>query len=271
LGTGPAKWGYILSLKIAYISPSDPIDKDAQSGQIHCISEQLKSFGEVIFLAPFLIKYYFYLRGINKIARLFLHKLYNFAFSLKNSRKTGKESSQRLVRDKFDLIFSPYGSMQIAFLETALPIVYLSDATFKNMIDYYPTFSNLLSFPQWEGNLIGKRAIHKASHVIYPSAWAANSAIRDYGAPPEKVHVIPDAPCMDRIPPAGVERAHKEESCNLLFRAGLAAQRRRSGSGGQGKISRILAPGAAYHCGLPTASSFSRQYPGLPQPKQKPR
>jgi glycosyltransferase involved in cell wall biosynthesis len=206
-----------LNLKIAYISPSDPNDKDAQSGQIHYIFEMLKIFGEVIFLTPFTIKFYYHLRIINKIAQLFFHKGYNFAFNLTNSKKTGKELTHRLIKDQFDLIFTPYGSMQIAFLKTSLPIIYLADTTFQNMIDYYPTFSNLLSFSQWEGNLIEKRAINKASQVLYPSEWAANSAIRDYGAPPEKVHVIPTTPSMDRIPPAGVEKAKTGESCNLLF------------------------------------------------------
>jgi glycosyltransferase involved in cell wall biosynthesis len=107
--------------------------------------------------------------------------------------------------------------MQIAFLETSLPIIYLSDTTFKNMIDYHPSFSNLLSFSLREGNLIEQRAINKASQLIYPSEWAANSAIRDYGASPKKVHVVQISPSMDRIPHSYVEKAYNKDSCNLLF------------------------------------------------------
>jgi len=107
--------------------------------------------------------------------------------------------------------------MQIAFLETSVPIIYLADATFQIMIDYYPSFSHLLSFSQREGNLLEQRAISKARQLIYPSEWAANSAIRDYGAPPEKVHIIPFGATMDRISPPAAERAKQDQSCNLLF------------------------------------------------------
>jgi glycosyltransferase involved in cell wall biosynthesis len=205
-----------VNLKIGFISQSDPHDKNA-SGEIHNVFRELNNFGEVIFIASFTIKFYFHLRVINKIAQLFFHKRYNFAYNLRNSKIIGKELTQRLGRDQFDIIFAPYGSRQIAFLKTSTPIISLADATFQNLIDYYPDFSNLLWFSQREGNLIEQRAISKSSHLIYPSEWAANSAIRDYGAPPDKVHIIHIGPCLDWIPPAAVERPSTKRGWNLLF------------------------------------------------------
>ena len=206
-----------MSLKIAFISPSDPNDKDAQSGIIHQIFKRLQNLGEVIFLGPYVIKYYLHLRVIRKLGQIFLHQGYNFDFSIRNSKRTGRELTEKLAGDRFNLIFAPYGSMQIAFLETSIAIIYLSDTTFQNMIGYYPTFSNLVSLSQREGNLIEQRAISKANQIIYPSKWAADSAIRDYGAPPEKVHIFPFAPSLDWIPPGDAGKAKKEQICNLLF------------------------------------------------------
>jgi glycosyltransferase involved in cell wall biosynthesis len=216
-----------VNLKIAYICQSDPHDKNA-SGEIHNVFRELNNFGEVIFIASFTIKFYFHLRIINKISQLFFHKKYNFAYNLRNSKKIGKELTQRLGRDQFDIIFAPYGSRQIAFLETSIPIISIADATFQNLIDYYPDFSNLLWFSQREGNLIEQRAISKSSHLIYPSEWAANSAIRDYGASPDKVHIIHIGPCLDWIPPAAVERPNKKRAWNLLF---VGRDWRRKGGG----------------------------------------
>jgi len=206
-----------LNLRIAFISPSDPQDRDAQSGEIHRIFRQLQKFGEVIFLAPVAGKYYLHHKVMNRIGRIFFHKGYNFGFCVKNSKRNGRELTKRLAKDRFDVIFAPYGCGQIAFLETSIPIIYLSDTTFHNMIDYYPSFSNLLWFSQREGNLIEQRAINKASHIIYPSEWAANSAIRDYGAPPGKVHVIPLGASLERIPTPTDPRSPEGRTCNLLF------------------------------------------------------
>jgi glycosyltransferase involved in cell wall biosynthesis len=206
-----------LDLRIAFISPSDPQDKDAQSGEIHRIFRRLQKFGEVIYLAPVAGKYYLHHRVMNRIGQTFFHKGYNFAFSVRNSKRNGRELTKRLAKDRFDVIFAPYGCRQIAFLETTIPIIYLSDTTFQNMIGYYPSFSNLLRFSQREGNVIEQRAISKARYVIYPSEWAANSAIRDYGAPPEKVHIIPPGASLERIPLPAAPKAHEGRTCNLLF------------------------------------------------------
>jgi glycosyltransferase involved in cell wall biosynthesis len=206
-----------LDLRIAFLSPSDPQDKDAQSGEIHRIFRQLQKFGEVIFLAPVADKYYLHHKIMNRIGQIFFHKGYNFGFSVRNSKRNGRELTKRLAKDRFEVIFAPYGCRQIAFLDTSIPIIYLSDTTFQNMIDYYPSFSNLLKFSQREGNLIEGRAISKARYVIYPSEWAANSAIRDYGASPEKVQIIPLGASLERIPLPAAPRAPEGRTCNLLF------------------------------------------------------
>lgn len=83
------------------------------------------------------------------------------------------------------------------------------------MIDYYSDFSHPLS--QREGNLLEQRAISKAKKLIYSSDWAAQSAIKDYGAPPEKVHIIPFGANLDWISPIPANRERKDQRCNLLF------------------------------------------------------
>jgi glycosyltransferase involved in cell wall biosynthesis len=201
--------------RIAFISPSDPNDKDPYSGIIYYIFKNLKKLGEVIYLDHFKIKYYLHLKIINRISRYYLKKDYNYAFSVRNSKRAGSQLTKTLAGNRFNLIFAPYGCMQIAFIETNIPIIYLSDATFKIMIDYYPDFSHPLS--QREGNLLEQRAIRKARKLIYPSEWAAQSAIKDYGAPPEKVHVIPFGANLEGIPPIPANRGEKGKRCNLLF------------------------------------------------------
>jgi glycosyltransferase involved in cell wall biosynthesis len=201
--------------RIAFVSPTDPEDKDAGSGTNHYIFNSLKTFGEIIYLDPFTIKHYYHLRIINKISRFCLRKDYNYYFSIRNSQRLGARLTKTLADNRFDLIFAPYGCMQIAFMETDIPIIYISDTTFKIMINFYSGFSHPLS--KREGNLLEQRAISKARKLIYPSEWAAQSAIKDYGAPPEKVHVIPFGANLECIPPIPAHRGKKDQRCNLLF------------------------------------------------------
>jgi glycosyltransferase involved in cell wall biosynthesis len=54
--------------------------------------------------------------------------------------------------------------------------------------------------------------------VIYSSAWAARSAIEDYGADPAKIHVVPFGANIDEPPAREVVLARKQsEQCRLLF------------------------------------------------------
>jgi glycosyltransferase involved in cell wall biosynthesis len=136
----------------------------------------------------------------------FLSKAYRRIFDRKLSNK------------KYDVLFAPASSSEIAFLKTRIPIVYVSDATFANMVNYYPRFSNLLSTSIKQGNEIERRAITNASIVLYPSEWAANSAIKHYGAEKSKVHVIPFGANIDHVPSRKrILQKKKTEKCRLLF------------------------------------------------------
>jgi glycosyltransferase involved in cell wall biosynthesis len=82
-------------------------------------------------------------------------------------------------------------SNYVPFLLTRRPIVYISDATFTAAAKLYPV---MMSLPRW----LFKQCDHheaitlrRATFVILPSRWAADSAISDYGINPEKIFVLP--------------------------------------------------------------------------------
>lgn len=58
----------------------------------------------------------------------------------------------------------------------------------------------------------------KASKLIYPSKWAANSAIFDYGVEPEKTEIIPFGANLDTVPLIDKVLSKKHSlPCRLLF------------------------------------------------------
>ncbi|MEA3212039.1 MAG: hypothetical protein QOE70_5096 [Chthoniobacter sp.] len=101
-----------------------------------------------------------------------------------------REFARRTSGAPFDLVFSP-GSECVSYLETDRPITFCADATFASMVDYYWAYQGCSSDYLRKGHDQERRSLTKASLAIYPSEWAAKSAIEHYGTPPEKVAVIP--------------------------------------------------------------------------------
>jgi glycosyltransferase involved in cell wall biosynthesis len=107
------------------------------------------------------------------------------------SRRYASVFSERLKSAQCDVLFAPNASVEIASLQTNIPIVYQTDMNWFDIVNYYPGFSFAARFAQRQGDKIDSAAIHKARAVVYPSEWARNTAIQHYGASPAKVFRIP--------------------------------------------------------------------------------
>ena len=97
----------------------------------------------------------------------------------------------RLKFEKFDLIFISRSSIIIPFLKVHIPIIYTSDTTFNLMLDYYEHFTNITESQRTQGEFIEQTAISRSQLCIYPSVWAAKSAVQHYGGYPKTVAVDP--------------------------------------------------------------------------------
>lgn len=131
-----------------------------------------------------------------------------------------RQISEKLNSIKADVVFSA-GSDSIAYLECNQPIVFWADATFANIIDFYPMYNNLCKESLQNAHLIQSISLQKSQLAIYSSEWAAQTAINYYNADPEKVKVVPFG--------ANIENDHNiddikaaiesrpTDKCNLLF------------------------------------------------------
>lgn len=206
-------------IKIAFLTSRDPIDRRSWSGTYYYMAKALqKHCGDVTFLGPIESKLKIIGQFRKKISRLLLRKNYNYAHSIFLAKRYAKIIAHKISKEDYDLIFAPAASSEIAFLNTKIPIIYLSDTTFTLMVDYYPEFSNLLNVSIREGNIIEELAIKKASLVLYPSEWAAQSALKDYHADEARIHVIPFGANLEDIPPKEIILEKKKSGrCKLLF------------------------------------------------------
>jgi glycosyltransferase involved in cell wall biosynthesis len=101
-----------------------------------------------------------------------------------------RQISEKLNNFSSDIVFSA-SSDSIAYLECDQPIVFWADATFANLIDFYPEYSNLCKESLQNAYSVQSTSLQKSRLAIYSSDWAAQTAISYYHTDPEKVKVVP--------------------------------------------------------------------------------
>ncbi len=207
-------------VKIAYLSSSNPYDKKSWSGiHYHLLKTivnqgyEVEYLGEVDASIPI-----FFGKLKSLLTKIFLRKQYDYRHSVSLSKHYAKHYNKKLVEKHYDLIFAPVASCEIAYIKTKIPIVSLSDTTFSNMINYYSNYTKLTKKSLKQALLIEQKALSNSAAIIYPSAWAKNSAITDFKIPSEKIKIIPLGANLENIPSAEIVLNKPQSStCRLLF------------------------------------------------------
>lgn len=119
------------------------------------------------------------------------------------------------------ILISDFGDS--AYLETDVPIIAIKDATWAQLLDYYPGYErkNLRAETIEGGIYLDKLGLRRCAHAIYSSSWAANSAIRDCQADPSKLSVCRFGANFENPPSRGdlsrFLRRRGKNRCKLLF------------------------------------------------------
>lgn len=175
-------------IKIGFLGWFPPDDKKALSGTPHKLSEELKSIGcDILWIKIGLsFKFRLYQKFVSLINKVFTKKI-DGSHSIIGAKLQSKSIDKSNIC-KCDILFAPLCSEALYSLKTDKPIIYLSDATFGIMVDYY--FKGLFNFAIKQGNKVEQKAMDLSKEIIVSSQWAANSVINDYHQSPSKVHVI---------------------------------------------------------------------------------
>lgn len=176
-------------IKVGFIGWYSPDDKKALSGTPYKISELLESLGCDISWIKISqsFKYRLYEKLSRKFNKILGRKPLNSSHSVIGAKLQSKTIDMQKVHE-CDILVAPFCSEALYSLKTEKPIIYLTDATFSIMVDYY--FKGLSNSAINQGNQVEQKAMDKAAEIIVSSQWAANSAINDYHQEPSKVHVI---------------------------------------------------------------------------------
>lgn len=108
------------------------------------------------------------------------------------------------------------------------------------MLDYYTEFSRLPKFLPANAWQLDSASVQRSRACLFSTEWAANSAIRDYGADPSRVHVIPWGCNLDTSETAAYETGFRGDTCHLVF---IGVDWRRKGGDIAVDVARLLSEG----------------------------
>mgnify|MGYP001574913613 CR=1 FL=1 len=205
-------------MKIGFASRLNPLDKWSWSGTTYYSYQQIKKNYEVeIFNYKWTWRVREWLTMQKSLNRRLFKKNMAVEFLSSYAKFFCKQLQKDLEKRPVDVLFVSASSQLIAYLETDIPIVYMTDATFQQLQGYYPYFSNLPGYNTRQGIELDKRAFVKAAHCMLASEWNKNSAVNDYGIDASKISVIPCGANMDMIPAATELNMDAPGQCRLLF------------------------------------------------------
>lgn len=186
-------------MKIGFVSNGNPEDKRNWSGTtwnmysslLTCHSVEWVRVAEEPLVSILSKSKAWYVRNL-------LRKNFNRYYSVSVAKNFSKQVDSWLRHhNKYDVLVVPGNSQCIAYMETEVPIVQVTDANFGAMIDYYPSFSNLLTTNIRTGDEIERRSFNKATELVFSSQWAMSTAMARYNVGRFKCTVIPFGANLD--------------------------------------------------------------------------
>lgn len=172
----------------------DANDKKSWSGTPYMVLKALKDMGHevnVFYILPqktpvfhkVLIKLY-------RLISILTHKKHLYWFS-DIFQKELKKQCTKIQMPESDLIFVVGQSFLIPpLIPCKAPLIYLCDATYSAVENYYPEFSNVYMWNAQQANKICKQALINCNGIIMSSQWAKSHAVNDYHIPSEKISVV---------------------------------------------------------------------------------
>lgn len=206
------------TLKIGYASRYDPRDKKTWSGTSYYTLQQIRKYGTVeIFQYPMPKLLQEWLTTKKSINRRWFGKNSAVEFMRAYAAYFSRRLDRDLRRRPVDILFVSASPQLVAYSDTQIPIVYMTDATFRQLQGYYPGFSNLAGYNIREGIKLDQKAFQKSAHCMLASEWNRRSALEDYGIDPARISVVPCGANLDRIPGSLPQQSGDKKHTDLLF------------------------------------------------------
>lgn len=255
-------------VKIGIVQRDDTRDVLASSGTLYFMAKALeRHVGEVVHLGPdTTLTSRALLRGgqvVNRLAQAVLGRRISPIHQRALTLHAARLFALRIASADCDVLFAPFASVEIAALRTRVPIVYHTDMTWADAVDYYTIYSSLFAFARAEGERIQQAALDKAAASVFPSAWAARTVVEHYGIAASKVSVVPYGANFESeaIPSRATALAHSLDNGVRLLWIGVSWERK-GGAIAFACLTELLQKGVDAHlvvCGCTPPPEFTHE------------
>lgn len=205
-------------MKVGFAGRWDPLDKNSWSGIYNRTYQAIRQNGTGI--EVFQYKWPWYLREwliLHKQVQKLKNKKVAVEFLQGYATWFSRQLEKDLLKTKLDILYVPAAPQLIAYCKTNVPIIFMTDATFKQIQGYYDSFDNLAAYNIRQGVLLDKYAFENAAHCMLASSWAKQSAINDYHIPENKITVVPFGANLETYPRPEELKQGPNKICRLLF------------------------------------------------------
>lgn len=204
-------------MRILYPHPWDADDPNVFAGTTKYLKDALIGGGAEVVSAT--LTQSFPARARNTIFMRLTKKRFLSSHSFWQADHLGSQVERILRRERFDAVLST-SSIVVSRLQTDVPKFFYTDATVRLIEDYFTDFPFTKQSAR-EADAVERSAILGSRRGFYSSEWARSSAIRDYGAAPSKIEVIPFGANLSHAPTAQEVATHIAERtlrpCRFLF------------------------------------------------------
>ncbi len=115
---------------------------------------------------------------------------WEYHFSKGYTRFAGRRLVATLKAAQPDVVLAISASPMAHLLVDDFRVVNIADATVRSMLGYYDSFTRHMGGDGSAADAIEARVVSGAFLSLYPSAWARDSALGDYGADPARTQII---------------------------------------------------------------------------------
>lgn len=185
-------------MKIGYITKQHPSNRKAYSGTHYYMYKALElSFEEVVPFGPVDSNYKIVPKIKGRLLRLLTGKVYKYQYDIGLAKRMASIIDQKIEEHQPDALLSSLMNPEMAYVKSGVPFYLTSDATSVLLNEVYGSHSNLHPLSVKEAMHLEKKAFEKATKLILPLQWLADSAMKDYGVPSSKIEVIPYGANLD--------------------------------------------------------------------------
>jgi glycosyltransferase involved in cell wall biosynthesis len=211
--------GNTAAKRIAFVTIGDPKTARFWSGTPFHMSRSLASEGnDIVHVGPLNAPILPVYKAYARLRRTFHRTSVSPFHAGPVVAQYAADASRKIRAASPDIVFAPAGSPFASGVPDDVPLVYASDATFRLVENYHPHYRNMSREARDIAERLERNGIARADLLLYPSKWAAESAVRDYGADPDKVHVIPWGANFEDAPiRVAAHGERKPGPCRLLF------------------------------------------------------